>query len=156
MSATGRTIGRCLPCFLDHDHYNRQRPHQALGLAPPDPPGELIAFPHTTLVHVRRRDRLGAAARVPACIVTTRLCALRVVASYLARKCLGLCPRGLRESVLLMRAFLSGWGCHADAVWRSGGELPRAVTRFDRPAESLSAVRPAAWPRSGFAYGNLV
>jgi putative transposase len=41
------------------DHYNRQRPHRALGLAPPDPPGELIAFRHTTPVHVRRRDRLG-------------------------------------------------------------------------------------------------
>lgn len=41
------------------DHYNRQRPHRALGLTVPNPPGELIALPHTTPAHVRRRDRLG-------------------------------------------------------------------------------------------------
>jgi putative transposase len=41
------------------DHYNRQRPHRALGLAPPDPPGELITFPHAAAARVHRRDRLG-------------------------------------------------------------------------------------------------
>jgi len=52
-----RQLRRTLDTYVDH--YNRQRPHRALGLAPPDPPGELIAFPHGTPVHVRRRDRLG-------------------------------------------------------------------------------------------------
>jgi putative transposase len=52
-----RQLRRTLHTYIDH--YNRQRPHRALGLTAPDPPGELIAFPHTTPAHVRRRDRLG-------------------------------------------------------------------------------------------------
>jgi len=52
-----RQLERVLHTYVDH--YNRQRPHRALGLAPPDPPGELIAFPHATAAHVHRRDRLG-------------------------------------------------------------------------------------------------
>jgi putative transposase len=52
-----RQLERTLHIYIDH--YNRQRPHRALGLAAPDSPGELIAFPNTTPVHVRRRDRLG-------------------------------------------------------------------------------------------------
>jgi putative transposase len=50
-------LERTLHTYIDH--YNRQRPHRALGLTPPDPPGELIALPHTTAAAVRRRDRLG-------------------------------------------------------------------------------------------------
>jgi putative transposase len=49
-----RQLRQTLQTYIDH--YNRQRPHRALGLAAPDPPGALIAFPHTTPVHVRRRD----------------------------------------------------------------------------------------------------
>lgn len=52
-----RQLERTLPIYIDH--YNRQRPHRALGLAVPDPPGQPIALPHTTAAHVRRRDRLG-------------------------------------------------------------------------------------------------
>ena len=35
------------------EHYNRERPHRALGLRPPDPPPRLVAGP------IERRDRLG-------------------------------------------------------------------------------------------------
>jgi putative transposase len=42
-----------------HDHYNRQRPHRALGLRAPDPPGQLVPLSGATPAHVRRRDRLG-------------------------------------------------------------------------------------------------
>lgn len=52
-----RHLEQTLPTHVDH--YNRQRPHRALALTAPDPPGELIALAHTTVVHVRRRDRLG-------------------------------------------------------------------------------------------------
>jgi len=52
-----RQLERTLRTYIDH--YNRQRPHRALGLTAPDLPGEPIAFPHTIPVHVRRQDRLG-------------------------------------------------------------------------------------------------
>ncbi len=52
-----RQLMRTLHTYIDH--YNRQRPHRALGLAAPDPPGELIALPDITPARVRRRDRLG-------------------------------------------------------------------------------------------------
>jgi hypothetical protein len=41
------------------DHYNRKRPHRALGLTAPDPPGELISLTSTSRVRVSRTDRLG-------------------------------------------------------------------------------------------------
>jgi len=52
-----RQLRRTLHTYIDH--YKRQRPHRALGLTAPDPPGELIALPDITPVHVCRRDRLG-------------------------------------------------------------------------------------------------
>jgi transposase InsO family protein len=41
------------------DHYNRKRPHRALGLVAPQPPGEPIRVADASPVQVRRRDRLG-------------------------------------------------------------------------------------------------
>jgi putative transposase len=35
-----RQLERTLRTYIDH--YNRQRPHRALGLTAPDPPGDLI------------------------------------------------------------------------------------------------------------------
>jgi putative transposase len=40
------------------DHYNRQRPHRALDLRPPDPLAKPIV-PHARPAYVHRRDRLG-------------------------------------------------------------------------------------------------
>ena len=40
-------------------HYNRHRPHRALGLDAPDPPAELIALGQDWSGRVRRRDLLG-------------------------------------------------------------------------------------------------
>ena len=40
-------------------HYNRKRPHRALGLVPPHPPGEPIPVADPSPAHLRRRDRLG-------------------------------------------------------------------------------------------------
>ena len=39
-----RQLERTLSIYTDH--YNHQRPHRALALAPPDPRGKLIALPH--------------------------------------------------------------------------------------------------------------
>ena len=52
-----RQLERTLSIYTDH--YNHQRPHRALALAPPDPRGKLIALPHKTATRVLRRDRLG-------------------------------------------------------------------------------------------------
>jgi len=52
-----RQLERTLRTYIDH--YNRQRPHRALGLTAPDPPGDLIPLQHATAAPVRRRDRLG-------------------------------------------------------------------------------------------------
>jgi putative transposase len=41
------------------DHYNRQRPHRALGLTAPDPPGKLISLTSPSTARVSRTDRLG-------------------------------------------------------------------------------------------------
>ncbi len=64
-------LERTLHTYIDH--YNRQRPHRALGLAAPDPPRELIAFPHAAgareqselpvLVDIGRSGRL----KYPSC-----------------------------------------------------------------------------------------
>jgi putative transposase len=40
-------------------HYNRHRPHRALGLDAPDPPARLIALGQDWSGRVRRRDLLG-------------------------------------------------------------------------------------------------
>jgi putative transposase len=52
-----RQLERTLHTYADH--YNRERPHRALGLTAPDPTGKLIVFPQTAAPAVRRRDRLG-------------------------------------------------------------------------------------------------
>ena len=41
------------------DHYNRHRPHRALGLEPPDPPAGLDVVCEGQRGEVCRRDRLG-------------------------------------------------------------------------------------------------
>jgi transposase InsO family protein len=41
------------------EHYNRHRPHRALGLEPPDPSAGLILVGETRRGRVRRRDLLG-------------------------------------------------------------------------------------------------
>jgi putative transposase len=52
-----RQLERVLNTYVDH--YNRERPHRALGLRAPDPPGQLVPLSGATPAHVRRRDRLG-------------------------------------------------------------------------------------------------
>ena len=52
-----RQLERVLDTYVDH--YNRQRPHRALGLQAPDPPGQLVPLSGATPAQVRRRDRLG-------------------------------------------------------------------------------------------------
>jgi transposase len=52
-----RQLERVLRTYVDH--YNRQRPHRALGLQAPDPPGQLVPRSGATPAQVRRRDRLG-------------------------------------------------------------------------------------------------
>ena len=52
-----RQLERVLSTYVDH--YNRQRPHRALGLTAPDPPGELIPLTRPSPVRVSRTDRLG-------------------------------------------------------------------------------------------------
>jgi transposase InsO family protein len=55
----------CLDWLLERvlgtyvDHYNRQRPHRALGLTAPDPPGELTSLTNPSPARVSRTDRLG-------------------------------------------------------------------------------------------------
>jgi putative transposase len=41
------------------DHYNRHRPHRALGLRPPDPPAPVQLVSRGQRDHVHRRDLLG-------------------------------------------------------------------------------------------------
>jgi putative transposase len=52
-----RQLERVLHTYVDH--YNCQRPHHALGLTVPDPPGELIPLPSASQARVSRTDRLG-------------------------------------------------------------------------------------------------
>jgi putative transposase len=49
------------------EHYNRERPHRALGLRAPQPSPQVVAFgpPHQTAVS--RRDRLGGLVHEYAC-----------------------------------------------------------------------------------------
>ena len=41
------------------DHYNSERPHQALGLRPPQPSPQVAALGPRHQITVSRRDRLG-------------------------------------------------------------------------------------------------
>jgi putative transposase len=41
------------------DHYNRHRPHRALGLAPPEPSPPARPVSTTSAAAIRRQDRLG-------------------------------------------------------------------------------------------------
>jgi putative transposase len=52
-----RQLERVLCTYVDH--YNRKRPHRALGLVAPHPPGEPIPVGDASPAHVGRRDRLG-------------------------------------------------------------------------------------------------
>lgn len=52
-----RQLERVLRTYVDH--YNRHRPHRALGLGPPDPPDQPVPLPQPTPERIRRRDRLG-------------------------------------------------------------------------------------------------
>jgi putative transposase len=52
-----RQLERVLCTYVDH--YNRKRPHRALGLMAPHPPREPIPVADASPAHVRRRDRLG-------------------------------------------------------------------------------------------------
>jgi putative transposase len=49
-----RHLERVLCTFVDH--YNRERPHRALGLRPPHPDAALA---RSSLGEIRRRDKLG-------------------------------------------------------------------------------------------------
>ena len=52
-----RQLERTLPIYIDH--YNRQRPHRALGLATPDPRGNPVPLGKHSPTRVHRIDRLG-------------------------------------------------------------------------------------------------
>ena len=52
-----RQLERVLRTYVDH--YNRKRPHRALGLVAPHPPGEPTPAADANPAQVRRRDRLG-------------------------------------------------------------------------------------------------
>jgi putative transposase len=52
-----RQLERVLCTYIGH--YNRERPHRALGLVAPHPPGERIPVADASPAHLRRRDRLG-------------------------------------------------------------------------------------------------
>jgi putative transposase len=52
-----RQLERVLGTYVDH--YNHQRPHRALGLTAPDPPGELISLTNPSPARVSRTDHLG-------------------------------------------------------------------------------------------------
>ena len=49
-----RHLERALRAYLEH--YNAERPHRALALCPPDPPG---AHTGAAVGEIRRRDKLG-------------------------------------------------------------------------------------------------
>ena len=52
-----RQLQRVLDTYVDH--YNRERPHRALGLVAPDPPREVAPLSNGAPAQVCRRDRLG-------------------------------------------------------------------------------------------------
>jgi transposase InsO family protein len=52
-----RQLERVLRTYVDH--YNRERPHRALGLVAPLPPRDPIPVADASPAHLRRRDRLG-------------------------------------------------------------------------------------------------
>ena len=52
-----RQLQRVLDTYVDH--YNRERPHRALGLVAPDPPREVAPLSNGAPARVCRRDRLG-------------------------------------------------------------------------------------------------
>jgi transposase InsO family protein len=52
-----RQLERVLRTYVEH--YNRQRPHRALGLVAPHPRGSPVSAREASTAQVRRRDRLG-------------------------------------------------------------------------------------------------